>query len=74
MTVPEVAQKILDVTGKHGLFDGYKGRRLKDDERYALDGNKFMYKLKWSPKTSFEQGIRDTVKWFSDNRWFWSGF
>jgi len=71
LTVPEVAEKILTLTDKHDLFDGYKGRRLKDDERYALDANKFIYKLKWSPKTSFEQGITNTIQWFNDNRWFW---
>lgn len=71
LTVSEVAQKILDLTGKHELFDGYKGRRLKDDERYALDCSKFVYKLKWKPKTSFEQGMKDTIQWFMDNKWFW---
>ena len=44
-TVPEVAQTILQLMKKEYLFDGYKGQRLKDDERYALDGNKFTYNL-----------------------------
>ena len=71
LTVSEVAQKILDLTGKHELFDGYKGRRLKDDERYALDATKFTYKLKWTPPTGFDKGMENAVQWFADNKWFW---
>jgi len=71
LTVSEVAEKILDITGKHELFDGYKGRRLKDDERYALDGTKFTYKLKWTPPTGFNEGMKKTIDWFAGNRWFW---
>lgn len=73
LTVPEVANAILKITGKEKLFDGYKGRRLKDDERYALDANKFEYELKWRPPTGFKEGILQTVKWFDENRWFWCG-
>jgi len=72
LTVPEVAEKILKITGKQELFDGYKGRRLKDDERYALDATKFTYELKWRPPTRFDEGIQKTVKWFGQNEWFWA--
>jgi len=71
LTVPEVAQTILKIMKKEELFDGYKGRRLKDDERYALDAAKFEYILKWKPPTGFEKGIRNTIKWFDKNRWYW---
>jgi len=71
LTVPEVAEKIMKITNKEELFDGYEGRRLKDDERYALDATKFTYELKWRPPTGFEEGIRKTIKWFDDNRWYW---
>lgn len=73
LTVPEVAKKILKTTEKEEIFDGYKGRRLKDDERYALEGSKVMYELKWMPPTSFEEGIKETIKWFKNNKWFWRG-
>lgn len=73
LTVPEVAEIILRVTGKQKLFDGYKGRRLKDDERYALDATKFTYELKWTPPTKFDSGIRLTIDWFNKNPWFWQG-
>jgi len=67
-TLFEGGSKIMK---KEELFDGYKGRRLKDDERYALDAAKFEYILKWKPPTGFEKGIRNTIKWFDKNRWYW---
>jgi len=71
LTVPEVAEIIQKITGKEHLFDGHKGRRLKDDERYALDATKFTYDLKWKPPTGFKDGIKKTIMWFNENRWFW---
>jgi dTDP-glucose 4,6-dehydratase len=58
--------------GKEHLFQGFKGRRLKDDERYALDGSRLKH-LGWEPKTSFEEGIRKTIEWYKQNEWFWKG-
>jgi len=71
LTVPEVAETVLKLMNKQHLFEGYKGGRLKDDERYALDGTKMTYDLRWKPKTSFEDGIRQTIKWYRENEWFW---
>ena len=72
-TVPEVAEIILKLTNKQHLFEGYKGRRLKDDERYALNGTKITYDLKWKPKTPFNEGIKQTIEWYKKNEWFWKG-
>jgi len=72
-TVPEVVEAILELTGKEHLFQGYKGRRLKDDERYALDGSRMRDELGWSPKIGFEDALKDTVEWYEENRWFWEG-
>ncbi len=71
LTVSEVAETILKLTNKQHLFQGYKGTRLKDDERYALDGTKMTYDLRWKPKTSFDNGIKETIEWYRQNEWFW---
>ncbi len=73
LSVPEVAERILEITGKQHLFEGYKGTRLKDDERYALDGSKMTYELKWKPKYTFNDGIKKTIEWFKQNEWYWRG-
>ncbi|MDB6097046.1 MAG: dTDP-glucose 4,6-dehydratase [Francisellaceae bacterium] len=37
------------------------------DLRYAINSNKIKEKLKWTPKYSFESGIRNTVNWYFNN-------
>jgi dTDP-glucose 4,6-dehydratase len=41
------------------------------DLRYAIDAGKIERELGWRPQTSVEQGIRETVRWYLDNRWWW---
>ncbi len=70
MGVEETVFKILDIFGKRNLFVGYAKERPKDDENYALDGKK-LRDLGWSPKYSFEEGIKKTIEWYSKNKeWF----
>lgn len=38
--------------------------RAGHDERYALNSERLMLDMGWSPKIIFEQGLRETVKWF----------
>ncbi|HNS98915.1 MAG TPA: dTDP-glucose 4,6-dehydratase [Polyangiaceae bacterium] len=38
------------------------------DRRYAIDPSKMERELGWKPRISFEQGMRETVKWYLDNR------
>ncbi|MCP4127205.1 MAG: dTDP-glucose 4,6-dehydratase [Gammaproteobacteria bacterium] len=42
------------------------------DQRYAIDANKIMTELKWSPEYTFETGIRQTVAWYLENEAWWS--
>jgi dTDP-glucose 4,6-dehydratase len=41
------------------------------DRRYAIDPAKVRRELGWRPTHSFEQGLRDAVAWYLDNRWWW---
>jgi dTDP-glucose 4,6-dehydratase len=38
------------------------------DRRYAIDASKLKRELGWSPAYTFEQGIRETVRWYLDNQ------
>jgi dTDP-glucose 4,6-dehydratase len=38
------------------------------DLRYAIDFSKLNKNLNWRPKQSLENGIRDTIQWYMDNR------
>jgi dTDP-glucose 4,6-dehydratase len=38
------------------------------DRRYAIDATKIQNDLGWVPAHKFEQGIRETVRWYLDNQ------
>lgn len=41
------------------------------DLRYAIDGQKVIDDLGWSPSTQFDEGLRRTVEWYLENRDWW---
>ena len=38
------------------------------DRRYAIDASKAQRELDWRPATTFEAGLRKTVRWYLDNQ------
>lgn len=48
----------------------YVKDRAGHDMRYAIDATKINDKLGWKPSVTFEQGLRNTVKWYlSNEKW-----
>ena len=41
------------------------------DERYAIDAGRIDRELGWRPKRSFEEGLKQTVRWYLDNESWW---
>ena len=41
------------------------------DLRYAIDPSKIEREIGWKPRHTFESGLRDTVRWYLDNRGWW---
>lgn len=41
------------------------------DRRYAMDSAKIRRELGWRPRESFDSGLRQTVTWYLQNRWWW---
>src|ERR1700686_2056951 len=41
------------------------------DQRYAMDATKIRNELGWQAQESFDSGLRKTVAWYLDNRWWW---
>ena len=41
------------------------------DRRYAIDATKIKTELGWQPSVTVEEGLRQTVKWFLNNRDWW---
>jgi len=40
------------------------------DLRYAVDWSKIK-KLGWKPEFDFERGLKETVRWYRQNQWWW---
>jgi len=51
----------------HDRLIAYVKDRPGHDRRYAIDCRKLQGELGWSPKESFQTGIRKTVQWYLDN-------
>ena len=72
----EVSNKLIEVS-KHliKLGKNVKITFVKDrpghDVRYALNSNKIKRKLKWSPKTTFNEGIKKTFEWYKNNKTYY---
>ena len=49
----------------------YVKDRPGHDFRYSLDATKIENKLKWEPKYTFENGIKETVLWYVNNKSWW---
>jgi len=63
----EITHMILDLLGKSESLITYVEDRLGHDLRYSLDSTKTK-KLGWKPEWSFEDGLKQTVEWYRDNR------
>lgn len=46
----------------------YVADRPGHDLRYAIDASKIQRELLWSPRETFETGLRKTVQWYLDNQ------
>lgn len=66
-----VAKSILKLLQKPEALIQLVTDRLAHDRRYAIDYSKINSELGWKPRTSFEQGLRDTVQWYLGNRDWW---
>lgn len=70
----DVLRAILREMGKDADdFDWVKDRP-GHDRRYAIDSSKLRRELGWKPiHTDFDEGLRDTIAWYEDNRDWWEG-
>lgn len=67
----EVVKTILAALQKPETLIRYVDDRPGHDRRYAIDGRFIENELGFRPAVTFEQGIQDTVAWYTDNRSWW---
>jgi dTDP-glucose 4,6-dehydratase len=67
----EIVRMICKELGKPESLITHVGDRKGHDMRYAIDPTKIHNELGWSPETKFEDGIKQTIQWYIDNRAWW---
>lgn len=67
----DIVRIILRQLGKSEDLITFVEDRKGHDLRYAIDPHKISSELGWLPETTFEEGIRKTIKWYLDNESWW---
>jgi dTDP-glucose 4,6-dehydratase len=70
-SIEEIADLVLELTGKPQSLKTIVPDRPGHDRRYLLDSAKLRGELGWQPEISFEDGLRATVEWYDANRGWW---
>lgn len=63
----EIVKLIIKTLGKSEELITYVQDRPGHDRRYAIDNTKITTELGWSPAYTFEQGMKETIKWYLEN-------
>ncbi len=73
MTNLDVVRAVCRVLGElrpgrdYGALITFVKDRPGHDRRYAIDAGKIRRELGWTPRQTFDSGIRRTVEWYLDN-------
>lgn len=64
----EIVRLILNALGKEEELITYVADRPGHDRRYAIDNTKITKELGWIPSYTFEEGIKETIEWYLNNK------
>ncbi|MEP7074398.1 MAG: dTDP-glucose 4,6-dehydratase [Acidobacteriota bacterium] len=64
----DVVTSILDALKKPHNLIKYVTDRLGHDRRYAIDPAKAESELGWTPRVTWEDGLRQTIEWYRENQ------
>jgi dTDP-glucose 4,6-dehydratase len=70
-TIEEIADRVLELTGKPASLKTIVPDRPGHDRRYLLDASKIRSELGWEPAHDWGAGLADTVAWYRANRAWW---
>lgn len=66
----EITEGILRALGKDESMIEYVRDRPGHDWRYSLDSSK-LRAMGWKPEFDFETALQETVRWYTENEWWW---
>jgi len=70
-SIDEIADLVLELTGKPETLKSIVPDRPGHDRRYLLDSSKLRRELGWKPDVDFDEGLGRTVDWYRENRSWW---
>ena len=70
-SIAEIADAVLELTGKPDSLKKIVPDRPGHDRRYLLDATKLREELGWRDEIPFEEGLAETVAWYEQNRAWW---
>jgi dTDP-glucose 4,6-dehydratase len=70
-SIEEIADAVLEHTGKPESLKTIVPDRPGHDRRYLLDSTKIREELGWRDEVAWQDGIAQTVAWYADNREWW---
>lgn len=66
----ETIQEVCNAMGRgHELISFIDDPRPGHDFRYSINTSKIQ-ELGWKPLMKFKNGVKETVRWYTDNQWF----
>jgi dTDP-glucose 4,6-dehydratase len=70
-SIEEIADAVLELTGKPSDLKTIVPDRPGHDRRYLLDSSRLRGELAWEPEIDFERGLTETVAWYAEHRDWW---
>lgn len=67
----QIVKTILAELGKPEALIRFVDDRPGHDRRYGIDAAKIKRELGWKPRYPFATGIRETIRWYTDNEAWW---
>jgi len=71
LTNLEITSLILEAMGADESSIQYVEDRKGHDLRYSVDWTKINGELGYEPQVSFEDGLKETIEWYRNNRAWW---
>jgi dTDP-glucose 4,6-dehydratase len=71
LTNNEITRLILKAMDKDESSIEYVDDRKGHDLRYSINWAKINHELEYAPKVKFEDGLKETIKWYHENEAWW---
>jgi dTDP-glucose 4,6-dehydratase len=71
LTNNEITSLILDAMNADRSSITYVEDRKGHDLRYSVDWTKINRELEYEPQVNFEDGLKETIRWYQDNEAWW---